>query len=55
MTDSQLYNELKLKHQGEDRATLLMQQLKTYQEKKKNKKWYAKLFAKTVTQPKGWS
>ncbi|OXM87894.1 hypothetical protein CF651_01945 [Paenibacillus rigui] len=50
------YEELRMKYQKEDRARLLMQQLRTFQEVKKHKKWWQKLplTSKTKTKPISW-
>lgn len=56
MDPNNFYEEIRIKYQGEDRARLVMQQLRTYQENKQKRKWWQKLriLRKTKTQPKPW-
>jgi hypothetical protein len=50
------YDELRMKYKEEDRAKLLMQQLRTIQRSKRERKWWQLSFSrkKTVT-PKSWT
>jgi CRISPR/Cas system-associated endonuclease Cas1 len=58
MESNQFYNELRVKYQTEDRAKLIMLQLKTYQEQKKQRKWWQKIGAMKLrniqVKPKSW-
>ncbi|MDD9270211.1 hypothetical protein ACFPES_24440 [Paenibacillus sp. GCM10023248] len=54
MQDPTIYERLRGKYADEDRAKLLMIQLKTLLEQKKKRKWYHKLRA-PKTQPTSWN
>ncbi|WP_282935560.1 hypothetical protein [Paenibacillus sp. RC67] len=55
MDSEKFYEELKL-YRGEDRAKLLMHQVKSILSTNQQQKWWQKfsLFNKPKTQPKGW-
>jgi len=55
MDSEKFYEELKL-YRGEDRAKLLMQQVRCILNENQHQKWWQKisLFKKPKTEPKGW-
>ncbi|MFD0677555.1 MULTISPECIES: hypothetical protein [unclassified Paenibacillus] len=57
MESKNFYDELRVKYQDEDRAKLLMQQLRTYQESKRQRKWWQKLDLRQniKVKPKSWN
>ncbi|BFT73143.1 MULTISPECIES: hypothetical protein [Paenibacillus] len=55
MQDPTIFEHLRDKYADEDRAKLVMLQLKTLLEQKKKKKWYQKLRLPTKTQPSSWN
>ncbi|MCY9658188.1 hypothetical protein P5G65_04520 [Paenibacillus chondroitinus] len=55
MQDPTIFEHLRDKYADEDRAKLVMLQLKALLEQKKKKKWYQKLRLPTKTQPSSWN
>ncbi|WP_156389985.1 hypothetical protein [Paenibacillus sp. Root444D2] len=55
MQDHTIFERLRNKYADEDRAKLVMLQLRTLMEKKKKKKWYQKWKTPTKTQPSSWN
>lgn len=54
LRDHNIFEQLRNKYADEDRAKLLMLQLRTIMEQKKKKKWYHKFTTQTKTKPKSW-
>ncbi|WP_159882751.1 hypothetical protein [Paenibacillus puerhi] len=56
MESNNLFEDLRVKFKDEDRAKLVMQQLRTYQESKQRRKWWQKLTPsrRPRTKPKPW-
>ncbi|WP_187274323.1 hypothetical protein [Paenibacillus sp. N3.4] len=54
MQDHNIFERLRNKYADEDRAKLLMLQLRTLMEQKKKKKWYQKLKSPIKTKPTSW-
>ncbi|MGG1554558.1 hypothetical protein [Paenibacillus ferrarius] len=54
MNDKPVFEHLRDKYADEDRAKLLMLQLRTLMEQKKKKKWYHKLKSSPKTKPISW-
>jgi hypothetical protein len=57
METKNFYDELRIKYQDEDRAKLIMQQLRTYQETKRQRKWWQKIGVprSIKAKPKSWN
>ncbi|WNR46600.1 hypothetical protein [Paenibacillus roseipurpureus] len=55
MKDQPVFENLRDKYADEDRAKLVMLQLRTLMGQKQKKKWYQKLNKSTKTQPSSWS
>ncbi|GGA12975.1 hypothetical protein GCM10008018_67430 [Paenibacillus marchantiophytorum] len=55
MQDHTIFEQMRDKYADEDRAKLVMLQLRTLMEQKKKKKWYQKLKTPTKTQPTSWN
>ncbi|WP_176835376.1 MULTISPECIES: hypothetical protein [unclassified Paenibacillus] len=56
MKTEHMYEELRSKFKDEDRAKLVIQQLRTYQESKQKRRWWQKLALsrRPRTKPQSW-
>ncbi|PZE20787.1 hypothetical protein CBW46_011545 [Paenibacillus xerothermodurans] len=57
MESSDVFAESRRKYQGENRAKLVMQRLRAYQQLKQQRKWWQRLQPAPVakTKPKAWT